>query len=511
MKCRLVSPFAFLLVSLQIIGFLSTGLVSDSLAASEYGRVVRSQLIDFQGAGYTTFGMSIGSDENMDYLYVLKRNANADTHDVVIFKRVIFYGVTGYTPEQDRGPLNCSFQEGSGIYGNITASPDGRWLAIPDQNGFSFVSPFYEPSWDAMTNHGYIVDLDAPNRECAPAQLYNLFAGYGVDAFFTADSRQLIFGVPYAKNPPTDSPGWGSTAGRVIKYAQDEGGNWDPTGEIRLFVEGGLNQNAGVGKSVVASYDGSVIAILAPADRVKRSEVSWEEAGQFGYIPENLRRTPDNPLITITTGDEYHYEPLSVDRPELYHNSLRTDPYLTGRRLATSSEGRMVVTTFRDWTMAINSFYSREQNTKIQTLISQGDGTWLSQVQVVDFTKCIDPVMDDREVYHSTTPYDLSVSSDGTRLAILLMDNIWRSGVCLLSRDNNVWKPITDASRALSDVLTSNGLNAIFSTAELTANKKLTRLLVHHGNAATQIDIDWWSDNNGLPIWLLREASKQNQ
>ena len=485
---------------------LTTLLGVSPFTTSEEAYVARHQFIDFEGAGYNTEAKSIGTDENMDHLYVLHQPEDyVNSHNVEIWPRVKVLGVTGYSPDSDIGPLNCNFDNGTSIVGDVSVSPDGRWLAVSDQQGYAAFSPLYEPTWDGMTNQGYIIDLTAPNRSCSPEKLYDLFAFHRADAVFSADSQSLLFGIPYAGNPPTNSPEWGSTVGQIHRYSQSDGNSWDFKGNIRLFTAEGLNQNAGVGKSVVTSRDGSVTAIYAESLRIKESENGGEYVQtQFGYIPEQQSRTPSYPLIAIVSDGIYQFRPLALDNEDEYVRNGYTKSNYTGQQLAITDDGDMVVTAYLDRTSDNNG-----PDTKIQTLTPDRNGAFGSSSQVVDLRKCIDPETDELLQYRWADPYDLALSSDGERLAVLVMIAFREpAGVCLFSREGDEWQPLIDASRALSAVTQSNGFNAVYTTAEIIANKDLTRLLIHHGNAATQADIEWSSGTNGLPIWLLYEASR---
>ena len=490
---------------------LTTLLGTSSFAVSEEAYIARHQFIDFAGAGYRMAGRSIGTDENMDHLYVLHQpTQNVNSYNVEIWPRVIFYGQTGYTPAQDVGPLNCSFEIGATFAGDVTASPDGRWLAVSDQEGFgqeTLPPSLYESTWDNMTNRGYVIDLAASNRSCSPLQLHNLHAFHGADAVFSGDSKTLLFGVPYAGDPPTDTPIWGRTVGQIRRHSLSNEGSWSQASNIRLFIpEAGLNQNAGMGKSVVASRDGSVIAVYAESLRIKESENGGEYVQtQFGYIPEANSRTPNYPTIAIVADDSYQYLSISLDNPEEYHTDGRTGPsgYYTGQQLAIADDGKTVVTIYKDLT---RDYGGPGPGTKIQTLTSDADGTYTSETQTVDFRKCIDPNTDGSQDYPWGDPYDLALSGDGDRLAVLTMSLNRIGGVCLLTRENNGWVPLADASRALSATLTD--FSGKKTTAEIIANRDLSRILIHYNNSATQADIEWSSGANGLPIWLLYEASR---
>lgn len=468
---------------------------------AETAQLVRQQYIDLTERSGTYLPAAVNSDMSAIYALFRPEQGPATTiYDLQILRRLSPFG-TGYAYDDSDGsggPLSCDFPT-SGISpdrSHLSISPDEKWAVVVTSSG-----RFGAESWDELAIHGYVIDLEAPDRECRMSKFMEVTAGVSGSSTFSQDSNQLYVNLPNAAWPQ-GGPVWGRTAGMVRHYQISDQGVWELADIIEEFFDGFPNQNAGFATSFAVSNDTSITAATTAANRIKASEDSPEgRIPLLGYIPEGASRNPNRPGIAVRSGLSFEFFPFPIADENLLHQYELLSNSHTGKRLGISGDGQTIVAIFYDHTADFG--VSRNQ---LFTLQRQAD-RWVTQTQVLDLISCIRP-----GAFYNPNIADLALSDDGNRLIILGVSSYADDpkGLCIYTRESGEWQPLDDVSQAVSEHLVSLSTT---NRRQVMSDNDLNRVLVQWNSNLAQFDLSWEEEEQeaaGLPIWLLYEASRSD-
>ena len=477
--------------------------------SAETARLVRHQYIDLSELIDKKGLVAANSDMTAMYALDLKEAVGpTKLFDLQIFRRVSLYGSTGYVPDNSDGsggPQACEFPfatSPSRSRTHLTISPNEKWAAVVLTSG-----PVFAQAWNEANIHGYVIDLEAPNRECRLTKFMEVPAGVLGFAAFSQDSQHLYVNLPYAAWPPAD-PIWGRTAGAVRHYQISDQDLWTLTGVIEESFNSFSTQNAGFATSFVMSDDRSIKAALSAAARIKASEAAEDRPSLLGYIPEAASRNPNLPGVFVRSGLSSQFFPFPLADAALLHQNEYHSERRIGRYIGISGNGMTVVAGYFDPTV-IRSGLPWNQSNQITTIEYQG-GTWTADTRTLNLKSCIAP-----EAPYEAPITDLVLSSDGRRLIVLATDVLTNGsgqGVCAFTRDGSEWRPLNQLSQTVSEQLNERSLQSTM-TDKMIANDDLSRVAVEWTTKLLQFDIEWQEEEDeatGLPIWLLYEASRSD-
>lgn len=499
--------FAVLAMLHALLITLLCSLVTIPLANStETAQLARQQYIDLSELIDKKGLVAANSDMTAMYALDLKEAAGpTKLFDLQIFRRVSLYASTGYVPDNSDGgggPQACEFPFASSpsrSRTHLTISPNEKWAAVVFTSG-----PVYAQAWDEATIHGYVIDLEEPNRECNLTKFMEVPAGVHGFAAFSQDSQHLYVNLPYAAWPPAE-PIWGRTAGAVRHYQISDQDLWTLTGVIEESFNSFPTQNAGFATSFVMSDDRSVKAAFSAAARIKGSEAAEDRQSLLGYIPEAASRNPNLPGVFVRSGLSSQFFPFPLANAALLHQYETYSEARIGRRIGISGDGMTVVAGYLDPTAILSGLPFNQMTT-----IEYQGGTWAADTRTLNLKPCIAP-----EALYEAPITDLVLSSDGRRLIVLATDTVGNAssyGICAFSRDGSEWRPLNQLSQNVSEQL--NELNLAYTTTDkITANNDLSRVAVQWTTKLLQFDIEWQEEEDkatGLPIWLLYEASRSD-
>jgi len=465
-----------------------------SVFGAESSRLDRFQHIDLED---TLNSVSyVAADNGLEAFYTLDKPSTF-LYDLQIFRRVSLYGQQGYVADESTGPLACEFPNDTqpGAYSRLAVSPDRRWVALVYRQG-----AFFPEDWTDSIIRMYILDLEAPDRECSLTELLEIPAGLSAQPTFSHNSNYLYINLPYA-GFPSENPVWNLSAGQLYQYEVNAAGEWTRQSTAGQLFDGQMNRNAGFATSFAVSDDDMVRAFFTPVRRIRESEDTRGITSQLGFLPEEATRNPSYYGISIVAAGTHHFFQLPVENINAYYKQELYSEREIGRLLDMSSDGSTVAFAYSDITPDSGTLRG------IATY-SLSQGVWSQSIQPLDLKSCIAP-----SGIGSSWAADLVLSDDGNRLAILAVGNGSNSaGVCLYSRSENQWIPLAATSQSIStQVQTMEYSNP--NSRQLLANEDVSRLLIQFNSLLMQFDLTWEEeaeDLSGLPIWLLYEASRSD-
>lgn len=398
-----------------------------------------------------------------------------------------------------------SFEELPGHTCDITpdvmsVSPDGRWLAFKETWSYNNAPEGFATNGASVTSKVVLRDLtksdaDVCSSDILLSELEVPAVGPAVFRFNEASDRLLV-SLPYAIFPQ-DAPVWGVTRGAIRQY-ELVGDQWLPRRDLSgIFFNGLPAFNAGTGRDVAMSEDGTIVAIYVPAHRRSESETTNDNVDVVtptgGWIPETYQRNPESPGIRIVDEGLSEGVFFSTELLNLNFYGVSSQPKSD---FAMSRVGTKIV-----------HILSATVPTKLMT-IRKRSGSWGKVEQEIDLNQCSN--LPGRLNYFG--PLDYALSAEGDRLAVLYKTTLGRHSVCLLSWDDydEAWIPVEDASARMSIYLSSTGQDF---WSKMVADSSLEHLFVGNlekmwvfGFTWSELDTDRPS---GLPVWLLYEASGQ--
>ena len=465
-------------ISFRIARHVIAALIAAPLItqASERVTTLRVNAIDISSIALQSGfgGHNTAADKEISTLIIGGKYFSTGAYLLSLYRSVrIELGEGAYYSE----PVQLA-NSGSCFADTMVVSPDGRWLAAADGD---------------MSNASvYIADLSSSNLNCTEET--KVLSRHNEDRSvlrFNANSNRLWVGMPYATWQGA-SRGDGPTQGFTAEFGLGFDGQWAATRSPAGYLFGeqqAPNFNAGYGAALAFSNDTSVRAVLADANRAP---------------PSGYERTPNTPTVLLQR-EGASDELFSYANPELAR---------VGTRLTMDEAGSTVV-----HGATIESSAPNERFVELQTY-SWVSGAWQSRIQSnVSVVDCFGDLPNIASSYDDPYVADTVISSDGQRLALTsyrMGRNGYAFALCLFSRDGNAgWELLVEESQSATNALRT-AIGGRFSGSsstelgKLQANNTLGRILIPHKDFAAVIELEWSevTDQTGLPIWLLYEASK---